>query len=575
MLRVSFSGHFLRIASALAWLGLVTHCCRAQSTPASNATGGASQGSYLVFPFENAGGGPRLEWLGEGLEELTIQRLSVAGEQVYTHDARISELERYGVPSSAKVSRATMLRIAEELDADFVIFGSYTFDGNILAVQARLLRVSPAALLPPVRETGLLDTLMDLHTRVVWRLLSGNGRDFRVSLAEFSRAQKPLRLDAFEHYVRGLLAADGEARSRELREANRLEPNWPEPVFALGQLSFARRDCPTAITWFSRIPQAHERYMQAMFSTGVCRLWMNEPERAEAAFTGLQATLRGPAADAGDLPEILNNLAIARSRSGKLQLAQEDLRRAADLDPDASDYPFNLGLVALRTNDLEEAISEFRDALQREPDDSEVRALLIFALERAGKKSEAEAERAAASAAPRAGPLPVIRPENLGQLGRIISELDVTALPQEMEFALRHADGAPASPSSVPGPEHVRRGRQELSTGHLADAEHEFRAALAAEARDPSAHRGLAEVFRRQGKMDEAVKELLASLETRDSAVVRTMLAKIYLGQKKPDLARAEVERALKLAPNYAEAKQLLGHLQNAKPAEKKPGGAQ
>jgi len=54
------------------------------------------------------------------------------------------------------------------------------------------------------------------------------------------------------------------------------------------------------------------------------------------------------------------------------------------------------------------------------------------------------------------------------------------------------------------------------------------------------------------------VKELQASLAARDSAVVRTMLAKIYFEQKKPDLARAEVEKALKLAPNYAEAKQLL-----------------
>ena len=56
-----------------------------------------------------------------------------------------------------------------------------------------------------------------------------------------------------------------------------------------------------------------------------------------------------------------------------------------------------------------------------------------------------------------------------------------------------------------------------------------------------------------------------------DSAA--TMLAKIYLEQKKLDLARAEVEKALKLAPNYAEAKQLLEHLQNSKPSEKKPGG--
>jgi Tfp pilus assembly protein PilF len=47
------------------------------------------------------------------------------------------------------------------------------------------------------------------------------------------------------------------------------------------------------------------------------------------------------------------------------------------------------------------------------------------------------------------------------------------------------------------------------------------------------------------------------------------MLAKIYLEQKKPEMARAEAERALKLAPNYSGAKQLLERLRNTK-----PGGA-
>jgi len=102
-------------------------------------------------------------------------------------------------------------------------------------------------------------------------------------------------------------------------------------------------------------------------------------------------------------------------------------------------------------------------------------------------------------------------------------------------------------------------------------AEKEFRAALAAEPGNAAAHRSLAEIDRRSGKLDDAVKELQASLQTRDSAVVRTTLARIYLEQKRSDLARAEVERALKLAPNYSEAKQLLEHLQNAKPT----GGAQ
>ncbi|HUN63474.1 MAG TPA: tetratricopeptide repeat protein, partial [Candidatus Sulfotelmatobacter sp.] len=53
--------------------------------------------------------------------------------------------------------------------------------------------------------------------------------------------------------------------------------------------------------------------------------------------------------------------------------------------------------------------------------------------------------------------------------------------------------------------------------------------------------------------------------QSRDSAAVRTTLARVYLEQKKPDLARSEVQKAIKLAPNYPEAKELLEHLEKSK----------
>src|SRR5256885_2698665 len=94
----------------------------AQQSSARIPNASAQSGVYLVFPFENAGASPRLEWLGEGMEELTIQALSTGGQQVYSHAGRATELERNGLPFSAKLSRASMLRVAQDLHADFVIF---------------------------------------------------------------------------------------------------------------------------------------------------------------------------------------------------------------------------------------------------------------------------------------------------------------------------------------------------------------------------------------------------------------------------------------------------------------------
>src|ERR1700686_4505526 len=76
-----------------------------QSAPPRAVRAPASQGIFLVFPFESDGANPRLDWLCEGLEELTIQRLSAAGQQVYSHAGRTGELDRSGLPPTGRLSR--------------------------------------------------------------------------------------------------------------------------------------------------------------------------------------------------------------------------------------------------------------------------------------------------------------------------------------------------------------------------------------------------------------------------------------------------------------------------------------
>lgn len=527
-----------------------------------------AQGIFLVFPFENAGTSPRLDWLSEGLEELTIQKLSAAGQQVYSHAGRTAELDRYGLPQSARLSHATMLRIGAELDADYVVFGKFSSDGTSLTLQARILRVNPAGLQPAAQETGKLDSLMDVHAKLVWRLLSGNDRAYPLSLAEFSKLQRMLRLDAFEHYIRGLLANEDDAKIREFREASRLEPEWPDPAFALGQVYYGRRECESALPWLGKVPRTNLHYAEAVFATGVCRLWTDQPEKAETVFVSLQEALKDNLVSGADLPEILNNLGLARARQGKTGEGIAALRRAAELDPEEDDYPVNLGLIYLRSNEFAKATDEFRDAAEREPETAEDRSLLVYSLNKAGKKEEADEEKDSAAETLGPGALPAVKPESLAKMERVKAELDTSTLQLE-NLTQQTANVAGAGSASSSTTLLVRRGRQELSAGRLDTAEASFRAALAADSGDASAHRGLADIARRKNKLDDAVKELQAALARRDSAVDHVSLARIYIEQKKTDLARTELERALKLAPNYAEAKQLLGHLQSAK-----PGGA-
>jgi tetratricopeptide (TPR) repeat protein/TolB-like protein len=534
------------------------------------------EGIFLVFPFESAGTSPRLDWIGEGLEELAIQRLSAAGQQVYSHAGRLSEMDHYGLPSTGKLSRATMLHIAQEMDADYILFGEFNSDGKTITVDARVLRVSPAALLPAVVESGPLASLIDLHTKLIWGLIGRCDRKYPLSLAEFSKLQQPLSLAAFELYIRGLLANDDESRLRNLKEAARLEPDWAEPAFAIGEVYFQRNECGAALPWFAKVPATHASSVEAKFATGVCRLRLGQPDKAEEVFTGLQEELRSNLVSGADLPEILNNLAIAQARQDNLPPALTALGRARDIDPDEDDYPFNLGLLALQKKDLATAATHFADAVQREPENSEDLAFLIYTLDKLGKKAEVAAQRESAGEAFGEKGLPVLKidPKNgdwLTRYERVIRELDMTSLRLELEGPQTQANTVPDP--AVPRDEavaHIRRGRQEMRAGQLDAADLEFRAALATEPGNASAHSELAEIYHRRGRLDDAAHELQLSLEARDSAAVRTLLARVYLEQKKIDLARAEAEKAIKLAPNYPGAKELLELLEKSKPT----GGA-
>lgn len=539
--------------------------------------GALQQDIYLVFPFENAGASPRLDWLSEGLEELSIQYLSAAGQQVYSHTGRMAELERYGLPASAKLSRATMLRVAQDLDADFVVLGSFASDGKSLTIEARVLRVEPSLLSLGVRETGPLDSLMDMHNRVIWRSLTATQPTAQTTLVDFSKAQHPPRLDAFELYIRAIRASDDEARIRDLRGASHLEPDWPDPALELGQTYFVRKDCNSALPWFARVPSTHAHYLEANFATAVCRLQMNQPDRAEQVLVALEQGWarqghEGNTSSAADVPEVLNDLAIARARQGKVTEAQSDLKRASQIDPGEDDYPFNLGLLALRAKDFTAAAKYFREAVERRPDNPDDRALLIETLEKAGKKTEAQQQREAAAEALGSDALPAVLAhadaDSLHRLERIKTELDMVALRSEMEPSRSRTSSGRATAGADTAVGHVRRGRQELSAGRLEEAEKEFHIALTLDPASATAHRSLGEIRWRRGDLDHAVRELQASLGARDSAVVRTTLARIYLEQKRPDLARGEVERALKLAPNYSEAQKLLKRLENSSPKE-------
>ena len=77
----------------------------------------------------------------------------------------------------------------------------------------------------------------------------------------------------------------------------------------------------------------------------------------------------------------------------------------------------------------------------------------------------------------------------------------------------------------------------------------------------PQAHLLVGRIHLRAGRPADAVEALKISIWSADSAAARVALAEAYLKQQNTAAARTELDRALVLDPESAEAKRLLATL--------------
>ena len=406
----------------------------------------------MVFPFENESRVANLDWLDEGLSELTAERLQDRGLYVLSREDRLATLERIGLPDSARFSHATIMKIAAEADADVVVYGRFQSDGKKAMLEARVLRLNPPSLSPALTETSDMQDLLWAQARLTWQILCALDRKecpqqgANTDESSFSEPPASLRLEALENFVRGIDASQDEERLRLLRESARLEPAWDRPAFELGQIYFKRRDCDSALVWYSRVPPNRPDGPEASFATGVCHLARNDAARADAAFSGLieRARNSGEKDSLPELPEMYNNLGVALLRLGKWNEAGIEFERASVLDPEEADYLVNMAIAKLVGKQAAVAVAPLEHARTIDPDDKDAKVLLIATLESVGRNADAATIRGEVPESGDKQAQPNLQDVNgLSRMARVSRNLD--------RSLLRPSTDAPAGQQPVAG----------------------------------------------------------------------------------------------------------------------------
>jgi tetratricopeptide (TPR) repeat protein len=492
--------------------------------------------TLLVLPFENESKAPGLEWISESFPEVLGQRLASPSLYIVSRNDRNYAFDRAGIPANVQLSRATLYRIAEQMDADYVVLGAYNFDGQTFTARAQLLDMKALRLSAEQKQSGALVKLIDIQTALAWDLLRLVHPELLPSRNQFMAAAPFIRLDAFENYVRGVVATSRAVKIKHFREAIRLSPDYTLAMLNLGRAYFDGRDYEQAATWFARVPRSDALAREANFYLGLAGYYMGDFAKSEEAFAFVASRL--------PLTEVYNNLGVVAGRRGK-RSEIEYFQKAAKADPSDPDYHFNLGVALYKASDPAGASRQLRETLALRPADAEAKALLdVINSPGVARVSNPGVTRASDASA--RGQVPMER------IKRNYDESSFQQLALEIQNAaeLRLSQADPHTHAKF----HVERGREFLVRGFKVEAERDFREAVQLDPSNAAAHAGLARVLEDINEPSARAEAQTALRLQPISTEALLVLARLDLKTKQTHSAEQIVDRVLALEPNNSAA---------------------
>jgi tetratricopeptide (TPR) repeat protein/TolB-like protein len=514
-------------------------CARGQA--GAEAAGGDGGGSgageskvLLVLPFDNRTGQPNLEWIREAAAEILSLRFASAGFQPTSRADRMYALDHLGLPQGFQPSRASALKLAQTLDADSIVVGSYTTDGSGIVAEATLVDVPELRMLPAVSARGEMKDLIAVFGALAWKLTKQIDPGFSVAEETFAGAGNGIPLTAFEQYIRGITEPDQVERQRHLQNAVRLSPGFGLAWMALGREDYTGQQYQDAAEAFAKVDHNGPDGLEAGFYRGLSLMFSGDYAHAEEAFADVARVL--------PLAEVVNNEGVAASRQGKDGTSL--FIQAAAADPSAADYHFNLAVSLKRHGNLPGALNELAQCLKLRPNDSEAQSLdEAWKGPAAGGVTDANASADSLERIVRTFDAAAFR-----QAAAVLDEMNAGRL-----AALTPRERARALCTQAKG---------FLDRGLLLEAERLYQDAVAADGKSAQAHAGLAEVRERSGDGEAARKEAHEALELGPSADAYLVLAKVDLAAGSLAQANTEAGDALKLEPANRAAQELMREIE-------------
>jgi tetratricopeptide (TPR) repeat protein len=342
-----------------------------------------------------------MDWIGESIAETLRAAFAARGVLTLERDRTTEAYRRLQLRERMELTEASILKIAEVLDAEQVVHGTFsvvpaaglststptstatsTSKGS-LKIRARVSDRRHLKQSAVFEETGAIEDLATLESHLAWQALTMVAPKRAPAESEFRSLRTAVPLDVLENYIRGLLAATPEQKEKYLTQAARLDPDYSPPAYELGRIHFEKKEYREAAAWLEHVGPSENHYREASFLLGYARYQAGDFEAARKAFQTI--------AEKVPIGPVWNNLGAAESRLN-LPQAVDTFRKALEQDQSDPDYHFNLGYALFKKGDFAAAADRFRAVLDRNPGDQMATLLLGRCLKKQGLRAAAASD---------------------------------------------------------------------------------------------------------------------------------------------------------------------------------------
>jgi tetratricopeptide (TPR) repeat protein len=361
-------------------------------------------------------------------------------------------------------------------------------------------------------------------------------------------------LEAFESYVKGLVAATPPVQQRFLETALGQAPGDPRVLMGLWSVYGAQGMYDQALAAANTVPASSSLARKARFAVALSLI---ELKRFDGAFRELTALHQNGRAAA--VSNALGIVQLRRSVPPDTSPAATYFARAAAEDPANPNYLFNLGYAHARAGSTKEALTSLREAVRIDAAHGDAHLVMSAVLAGTGRAVEAEREfelaRLLGTNMDLAGLSATSRvPPGLEWIG---PDLDVSSPPRRSTAIANPAQHDQEATATF----HLAQARRLIAERRDREAANELRRAIYLAHYEDEPHLLLGQVYHRAGRLTEAIDEFKVAIWCRETAAARVALGQALLDAGEKDAARREAQRAIVLAPASTDARDLLRRL--------------